>query len=143
VGVESAVATKRENFNLFISHSWSYGDAYEKLVGMLNKSDLNYRNYSVPKDDPIHNAANDKQLHEAIKNQIKYCHVVLMMCGVYATHSKWINKEIVICKTEFSKPLVAIEPWGSQRTSAEVKKHADLVVGWNTSSIVKAIKELG
>ena len=110
---------------------------------MLNKSELSYKNYSVPKNDPIHNAANDKQLHEAIKNQIKYCHVVLIMCGVYATYSKWINKEIVICKTEFNKPLIAIEPWGAERTSAEVKKHADLVVGWNTNSIVKAIRELG
>lgn len=132
----------REWYNLFISHSWTYTDAYEKLVNMLNNSNLSYRNYSVPKDDPIHNAANDKQLHEAIKNQIKYSHVVLIMCGVYATYSKWINKEIYICKQEFNKPLLAIEPWGAQRTSAEVKKHADHVVGWNTNSIVKAIREL-
>jgi hypothetical protein len=138
----STNATNHERHNLFISHSWTYSDAYEKLINMLGKSGLIYRNYSVPKDDPIHNADNDKQLHEAIKNQIKYCHVVLIMCGVYATHSKWINKEIVICKQEFSKPLIAIEPWGAQRTSAEVKKHADRVVGWNTNLIVKAIQEL-
>ncbi|CAN7273347.1 TIR domain-containing protein [Paenibacillus sp. LjRoot56] len=129
--------------NLFISHSWAYGDAYEKLVGMLNNSDLKYKNYSVPKNDPIHNAANDKQLHEAIKNQIRSCNVVLIMCGVYASYSTWINKEIYICKQEFSKPLIAIEPWGAERTSAEVKKHADIVVSWRTDSIVSAIKKLG
>ena len=39
--------------SLFISHSWSYGDAYEKLVGLLDAaSNFEYKNYSVPKNDP-------------------------------------------------------------------------------------------
>lgn len=44
-------------YNLFISHSWAYGDAYDKLTDMLRaKPYFDYRDYSVPKDDPIHNA---------------------------------------------------------------------------------------
>lgn len=39
-------------YNLFISHSWAYSDAYEKLVNMLNaKPYFDYKNYSVPKTD--------------------------------------------------------------------------------------------
>ena len=36
-------------YNLFISHSWAYGDAYDGLINLLNKRRyFEYRNYSVP-----------------------------------------------------------------------------------------------
>ena len=67
------------------------------------------------------------------------------MAGVYSTYSKWINKEIEIAQTEFSipKPIIAVEPWASEKTSVKVKDAADKIVGWNSSSIINAIKELG
>jgi len=132
-------------YNLFISHSWAYGDAYEKLTKLLdNASYFSYRNYSVPKDDPIHNAPNQAALYEAIKRQISPSQVILILAGVYATYSKWIDKEIRIAMTEFPspKPIVAIQPWGAERTSQKVKDAADRIAGWNTSSIVSAIREL-
>lgn len=129
--------------NLFISHSWSYGDAYEKLTAMLrNAPNFTYRDYSVPKNDPIHNAPNEAALREAIKNQMRYCDVILIMAGKYATYSKWIQKEIAIAKQDFSKPVVAINPWANEQVSSVVRDAADRLVGWNTSSIVSAIREL-
>ena len=73
------------------------------------------------------------------------CHVVLILAGVYATYSKWINVEIDLAKKGFThgKPIIAIRPWGSQRISQPVKDAADRIVGWNTESIVAAIRELG
>jgi len=57
-----------KTYNIFISHSWIYGDAYDKLVKILdNEPRFSYRNYSVPKDSPIHNVANERELLEAIK----------------------------------------------------------------------------
>lgn len=127
-------------YNLFISHSWTYSDAYEKLVGMLNNAtNFSYKNYSVPKNDPIHNASNVSQLKAAIRNQMQHASCVLIMAGVYSTYSKWINIEIELAR-EMGKTIIAIEPWGSQRTSLVVKQAADKVVGWNTSSIVSAIR---
>lgn len=74
-------------YNLFISHSWSYSNAYEKLVSMLNSSPyFTYKNYSVPKDDPIHNASDDYQLRDAIRNQMQRASCVLIMAGVYSTY---------------------------------------------------------
>ena len=129
--------------NLFISHSWSYGDAYEKLCALLDAAPrFSYRNYSVPKDDPVHNAPNTAALYEAIKNQMVFCEVVLIMAGKYATYSKWIQREIRIAKTEFSKSVVAIKPWASEQTSSIVVQNADRLVNWNTQSIVSAIREL-
>ncbi len=132
-------------YNLFISHSWSYTDAYDKLTNLLNEAPyFNYIDYSVPKDDPIHDAPNQQLLYNEIKNQMKPCHVILILAGVYATYSKWINNEIKIAKNEFNnpKPILAIEPWGAERTSQVVIDNADLRVGWSTDSIIEGIRKL-
>ena len=132
-------------YNLFISHSWAYSDAYEKVTKLLDdKAYFSYNNHSVPKNDPIHNAQYDYQLYDAIKRKVSGTHVILIMAGVYSSYSKWIDKEIKIAQTEFvtPKPIIAIEPWGSEKTSRKVKDAADIVVGWNTDSIVKAIRNL-
>lgn len=135
-----------KTYNIFISHSWAYPDAYEGLIKLLDKDpSFSYKDYSVPKDDPIHNAPNDKALYEAIKKQISPCSVVIILSGVYSSYSKWIDKEIEISKNEFffEKPIIAVEPWGSERTSKKVKDNADEIVKWQSSSIISAIKELG
>lgn len=127
-------------YNLFISHSWAYSDAYDKLVRMLDsKPYFEYKNYSVPKNDPIHNAPYDYQLKEAIRNQMQHASYVLILAGVYSTYSKWINIEIELARS-LNKKIIAIEPWGSERTSTVVKNAANQVVKWNTDSIVKAIR---
>lgn len=126
-------------YNLFISHSWTYSDKYEKLVSKLDDSGLDFKNYSVPQDDPIHNAPNEKLLEEAIDKQIAPCSCVLIMAGVYATYSKWINKEIKIAH-KYGKPIIAIAPWGSERISQKVRESATEIVRWQTSSIKDAIK---
>ena len=134
-----------KTYNLFISHSWAYGSQYENLINLLNKrSYFFYRDCSVPKDDPLHTRGTDRALYNAIKGQISPSSIVLILAGVYASYSKWIDKEIQIAQTEFltTKPILAIEPWGSQRTSVKVKNAADKIVGWNTESIVSAIREL-
>lgn len=131
--------------NLFISHSWAYGDAYDKLSIMLqNRPYFFHKDFSIPRYDPIHTNGSDKQLYDAIYNKIYLCGVVIIMAGVYSTYSKWINKEIEIAKKGFSipKPILAIEPWGSQKTSKIVKDNADLIVGWNTESIISGIRQL-
>ena len=131
-----------KTYNLFISHSWTYSNAYNNLTSMLDEAKyFDYKNYSVPKDDPIHNASNSKELYEAIKNQVKYAHVVIILAGVYSSYSKWIDKEIEIAQN-MGKPILAVEPWGSEKTSSKVKNVADRIVKWNTDSIVNAIREL-
>lgn len=130
-------------YNIFISHSWCYSDAYDRLVELLNaRGRFNFRNFSVPKDNPIHNAPNQQDLYNAIYNQIRPASVVLIMAGVYSTHSKWINHEINIAKTKFAtpKPIIAVRPWAQTNVSTVVSNASDEMVGWNTESIVSAIR---
>lgn len=127
-------------YNIFISHSWNYSDAYERLINLLDSTNnFSYKNYSIPKDDPIHNAKYDYQLKSAIRNQMKYASCVLILAGVYSTYSKWINIEIELAQ-EMGKKIIAIEPWGAERTSTTVKNNATEIVKWQASSIVNAIK---
>lgn len=132
-------------YNIFFSHSWSYGDQYDRLKDLLiARGYFTFKDYSVPKDDPIHNAPNSPALYTAIKNHITPCHIVIIMAGVYATYSSWIQKEIKIAKHEFSspKPIIAIRPRGNERISTVVQDAADEIVGWNTESVVNAIRRL-
>ena len=127
-------------YNLFISHSWTYGDAYDRLVDMLNaKPYFLYKNYSVPKYDPIHNVSNDYQLKEAIRRQMQPASCILILAGVYSTYSKWINIEIELAQS-MGKKIIAIELWGAERTSSKVKSAAHSIVRWNTDSIINAIR---
>ena len=129
-------------YNLFISHSWNYPNAYNSLIALLRgRPYFSFKDYSIPQNDPIHNAGTDAELSEAIWRHMAPCSVILIMAGVYATYSKWIDKEIELAKNA-SKPIVAIEPWGSTKTSVLVKQAAGRVVGWNTESVVKAIRDL-
>jgi hypothetical protein len=130
-----------KTYRLFISHSWAYGDAYDKLVSFFDEHpNFKWVDYSVPKDDPIHSAPNQTALYNAIKNQISPVHCVLILAGVYSSYSKWIQKEIEIAKEVFSKPVVAIQPWAAEKTSKIVADNADEIVKWQSASIVSAIR---
>lgn len=127
-------------YNLFISHSWTYSDQYIGLVRLLDANPyFSYKNYSVPKNDPIHNAPYQYQLKEAIRRQMQPASCVIILAGVYSSYSKWINIEIELAK-EMGKRIIAVEPWGSSRTSAVVKNAAHEIVGWNSASIIRAIR---
>jgi len=133
-----------KRYNLFISHSWSYSDQFERLLALLSKDPyFSYKDYSVAKDEPLVSRT-DSELRAAIKRQMTPCHVVLVMAGVYSTHSKWIRKEIQIAKNEFAvpKPIIGVRYWASARVSSVVSDAANIMVGWNKSSIVSAIRDL-
>lgn len=127
-------------YNIFISHSWAYSDQYQKLRALLDSASyFSFKDYSVPRNDPIHDAGNQTLLREAIRRQMQPCSCILILAGVYSTYSKWINIEIELAKS-MGKRIIAIEPWGSERTSQTVKANADKIVKWQTSSIVDSIR---
>ncbi|MFV0409881.1 MAG: TIR domain-containing protein [Paracoccus sp. (in: a-proteobacteria)] len=130
-----------KTYRLFISHSWKYGDAYDKMIQFLNEQGVSYYDHSVPKNDPVHTNGTDNQLRAAIDAKIKGCSGVIILAGVYASYSKWINEEVKI-SGDYRKPIIAVEPWASERTSAVVKNAADKIVAWNGRSLANAIREL-
>lgn len=128
-------------YHIFISHSWKYDKHRERIVKFLDDSTLKCKDYSVPPNDPIHTGGTDKDLREAIDRKIKPCSIVIVLAGVYATYSKWIKEEIAIAQ-RYNKPILAVEYWGSERTSIPVKEAANKIVKWQENSIADAIKKL-
>jgi len=126
-------------YRIFISHSWSYSSQYDKVETFLQQEGVSFYNHSVPKNDPIHTNGTDKQLEEAIDAKIKGCSCVIILAGVYASYSKWINKEIRIAQ-KYGKPIIAVEYWGAERTSTVVKNAADVIVKWNAKSVADAVR---
>ncbi|MGL5617608.1 MAG: TIR domain-containing protein [Metamycoplasmataceae bacterium] len=125
---------------LFISHSWNYSEGYIKLIQLLkNANYFEFQDYSVPETDPITGASSNLDLRSAIENQMRFVDTVIILAGVYSTYSKWINEEIEIAK-KMNKKIVAIEPWGAEKTSKIVKENANFIVKWNTDSIIQAIR---
>ena len=109
------------------NQSWRFGQA-----------SIDFRNFSVPKDNPIHNAPTVKALKDAIYAQIARSHVIVIPTGMYTNYSKWIQKEIDGA-AEYSKPILAVNPSGQQRASEVVTSQAHRTVNWNSKSVVDGI----
>lgn len=62
------------------------------------------------------------------------------MARVYSTYSKWINIEIELAKS-MNKEIIAVEPWGSERTYTVVKTEGYRIVKRNSDSIISAITD--
>jgi hypothetical protein len=134
--------------HVFISHSWSYSGHYETLKNWIfehnwsiGQASLDFRNYSIPKNNPILNADNDRELKEAIYRSIAPAHVIVIPTGMYANYSKWIRKEIDGANI-YSKPILAVDPWGQERKSSVVRNEARFTVGWNKEPLINAIWRL-
>lgn len=127
-------------YNVFISHAWKYHDEYQRMVALLDEaSNFHWKNHSVPKEDPVH-AGSKAGLTEQLREQIRGTHVVLILGGLYVSHSEWIQTEIEIANDEYDKPIIGIRPWGSQKIPSAVQEAAVEIVGWNTQSVVDAIR---
>ena len=134
--------------HVFISHSWSYSGHYDTLEDWIfrqkwrqGQASLVFLDFSVPKNDPIHNASTDRALREAIFNKIARSHVVVIPLGMYANYSKWIRKEIDGAQS-YTKPILGVNPWGQERKSSVVAAAAKGTVGWNSKSVVGGIWRL-
>jgi MTH538 TIR-like domain (DUF1863) len=134
--------------HVFISHAWAYSGHYDMLAAWIfnetwtvGQASLDFRNFSIPKNDPIHNVTSSLQLKTAIFNQIARSHVIVIPSGMYVNHSNWIQKEIDGAKA-YGKPILAVNPWGQEKKSGVVLSNADQGVGWNKQPVINAIWQL-
>ncbi len=128
-----------KTYNLFISHAWHRNEHYSKIVEWLNGSGLTWRNYSVPEHDPI-DAKNPTKLRQMLTNQINPSSAIIILAGMYAAYSDWIDYEIGEAR-RMGKVIIAVEPWGQERTPTKIQNCAHVTVGWNSASVIKAVKE--
>lgn len=129
------------NYRLFISHAWSYSERYKRAVQFLDDaSNFSWTNYSVPRDDGFP-GMNSAELTEQMRKQIRPVQCVVIISGMYVNHSEWIQFEMDYAKS-LGKPIVGIRRWGEERTPQSVVDCADVMVNWNSASIVNAIRQV-
>ena len=67
--------------------------------------------------------------------------IVIILAGMYAAHSDWIQFEIEQAK-RLNKPIIGVKPWGQERVPQSIQDAARVVHGWNVGPIVASIREL-
>lgn len=134
------------NYHIFISHAWKYGAEYDRLVNMLDNAHyFSYYNYSAPRENPLKNpngtdVTTKGQIMAAIDRKIALSNCVLVLSGMYVAYRDWMQYELDTA-VEMEKPIIAVRPWGAQVMPSAVSAVATEEVGWNTDSIVAAIRK--
>ena len=129
-----------KTYDLFICHAWRYDDDYHRLVTLLEAAPLfKWRNHSVPQHDPL-DARTARRLRGVLERQIRPASVVLVISGMYVNYRDWIQYEMEVAE-RCQKPVIGIHPWGAKRVPVAVRQAAATMVGWNTRSIVRAIRK--
>jgi predicted molibdopterin-dependent oxidoreductase YjgC len=126
---------------IFVSHAWAHEHHYMKVVEWFDAANnFSWKNSSVPSTD----ALTDKTsagLCAGMTRQISPAQVVVILGGMYAAHSGWIDYEIREA-VRMRKPIVGVVPWGQERVPQNVQTAATVMVGWNSASIIKAVRDL-
>lgn len=127
------------NYHLLISHSWKYSDHYDTVSKWLDDAPyFLWSDYSVCCDKPL-DTKTDIELKQCLTNRISSCSAVIVLSGMYSTYSKWIDYEINEA-IRFGKPIIGVRPWGSERVPLKIQNCADVMVNWQSSSIIDAIR---
>ena len=129
-----------KNYHVFISHSWKYPDPYKTVKRWLDEANyFIWSDYSVPFYNPL-DANTDRELKTEIRQQIASCSCVVILSGMYVNHSRWINYEIDTA-IEMGKPIIGVKPWSQERVPTKISENANVMAGWNSSSVVQAIRD--
>ena len=127
------------NYNLYISHSWRKHNELTRLRTLLaNRPYFPVEFLEASPDSPI-NSQNESYIRHRLAQKIKGSDILLVMAGVYATTSDWITFEMQVAY-DLGIPIIGVIPWGQTNISTSVRKYAVDIVGWNTESIVTAIR---
>lgn len=126
---------------LFISHSWSYSERYMAMVNLLNNRPyFDFTNYSVPETKAFGPMA-DTAMKEQLRKQITPVQCVIIIGGMWANHSYWIQFEMDFAKS-IGKPILGVRPRSAKVMPQLVTTTSDLVVNWNSESIVAGIRQI-
>lgn len=125
---------------LFISHAWDYNDGYWTIVNWLNEeNNFSWRNCSVPSHDGLPDKTT-AGLKRGITRQINPSQAVVIIGGMYAAHSGWIDYEIDEA-VRLGKTIIGVRPWAQERVPVKIQNNATTMVNWNRSSLITAIRD--
>jgi hypothetical protein len=124
-------------YSVFICHDWEYSDEYYRVCDLLDGTpNFRWQNLSVPEHAPLDT---DDMLQKNLRDQIRPADVMLVLAGMYTARSQWMDWEMAFAR-RIGKAIIGVRPWGSVQLPVVVQDNAHEIVGWNTDTIVDAIR---
>lgn len=128
------------NYHILISHSWAYSTQYNIVRSWLDDAPyFTWSDYSVCCNNPL-DTKSDTELKEKLRNRISSASCIVVLAGMYATYSRWIDFEIETAKA-MNKPIIGVRPWGQERVPLKIQNASCEMVNWNSASIVNAVRK--
>ena len=122
-----------------VAHGWIQDDDYSRVIEYLESAEnFFYLNLSKP-DAPVAGGDNTASRRTAIAEALKEAEAVVCSAGTWDRYQEWARYTLERAR-ELELPVVAIEHFGPREMDLRLKGHADEVVGWDSRSIVDAIR---
>ena len=113
---------------------------YNTILTWLRNSNIKLHDYSIPVKKALP-PMGKTMLRASITEKIHHASVVIILAGMYAAYSDWIDYEIDEAIL-LGKPILGIYPRGQEHAPKKITANANLMVRWNSNSVVKGFKQL-
>lgn len=124
---------------VYAVHGWHKDEDYVRLFEYLESAgNFFYRalsdpNAPLPQGDGV--AARRTLINEALKNS----ECVVCMAGAWERYGDWSRFTVDVARA-LDLPIVVIEHFGPKNMDIQLKAHAAETVGWDSRTIVDAIR---
>ena len=131
--------SERNPIRIYAVHGWSQDEDYMRLFEYLESADkFYYRALSNPEarspgGDGV--AARRTVINEALKD----AECVVCCAGTWERFNDWARFTVETARG-LDLPVIAVEHFGPKDMDVRLKGHAAEVVGWDSRSIVDAIR---
>jgi hypothetical protein len=122
---------------IFVVHGWILDDDYSRIIEYLESSE-NFFYKALSKPDAAVGEGSAAR-RTAIAEALKGAECVVCSAGIWERFNDWARYTVERAE-ELDLPLVAIEHFGPKEIDPRLKGHASEVVGWDSRSIVDAIR---
>lgn len=127
---------KKKKPRIFVSHSWSHDEDYDRLMKAFKKLNFSFYNHSIPEYKAL-DLKTGREIEHKINNQLLYSRCLLVFGGQYSK-KYWIKKEVEIAK-KLQKKVIVVRPWNTKQIPDYLIKSADNVIDFNPKEIIKLI----
>lgn len=127
---------KKKKPRIFVSHSWSHNEDYDRLIKSFKKLNFNFYNHSIPEYKAL-DLKTGKEIEHKIENQLLYSRCLLVLGGNYSKNY-WIKKEVEIAE-KLQKRIIVVRPWNTKEIPDYLNKSANKIVGFNPKEIIELI----
>ena len=125
-----------EQIHFFASHSWTHSHRRDGLHAILQpwRRGVDFQDYSISRQHPL-NTDTDPELARELRDIIASMDALLIMAGMYANNSPWMQFEIDMAFA-FSVPIIPILANGQERVPRLPTRLATIQpVRWRGDSI--------